>query len=47
MLGMAVAKASNASPMRIGVANRCIRTPGPDPSYSIQLRGCITMMANI
>ena len=46
MQGMAVAKASNANPMRIGVAIR-LPTHEPDPSYSIQLRGCITVMANI
>jgi len=33
--GMAGAKASNANPMKIGVATRCIRPPGPDPSYSM------------
>jgi hypothetical protein len=46
MLGEEAAKASNGIPMRIGNPNRTL-TPRPNPSYSIQLRGCITVMANI
>jgi hypothetical protein len=44
MQGEEAAKASKGIPMRIGNPNRTL-TPRSNPSYSIQLRGCITVMA--